>query len=65
MEVPERENHLKYLMRERRTGRFERSFAVDGIKWEESAASMENGILKIVLPKLGVEDVKKNSIEIK
>ena len=65
VEVPERENHLKYLMRERRTGRFERSFAVDGIKWEESAASMENGILKIVLPKLGVEDVKKNSIEIK
>ena len=65
VEVPERENHLKYLMRERRTGRFERSFAVDGIKWEESAASMENGILKVVLPKLGVEDIKKNSIEIK
>ena len=65
VEVPERENHLKDLMRERRTGRFERSFAVDGIKWEESAASMENGILKVVLPKLGVEDVKKNSIEIK
>ena len=65
VEVPERENHLKDLMRERRTGRFERSFAVDGIKWEESAASMENGILKVVLPKLGVEDIKKNSIEIK
>ena len=52
-------------IRERRTGRCERSFAVDGIKWEESAASMENGILKVVLPKLGVEDIKKNSIEIK
>jgi len=26
---------------------------------------MENGVLKIILPKLGVEDVKKNSIEIK
>ena len=65
VEVPEREERLKYLLRERRTGRFERSFAVDGIKWEESAASMENGILKVVLPKLGVEDVKKNSIEIK
>ena len=65
VEVPEREERLKYLLRERRTGRFERSFAVDGIKWEESAASMENGILKVVLPKLGVEDIKKNSIEIK
>ena len=65
VEVPEREERLKYLLRERRTGRFERSFAVDGIKWEESAASMENGILKVVLTKLGVEDIKKNSIEIK
>ena len=65
MEVPERENNLRYLLRERRTGRFERSFAVDGIRWEECVASMDNGILKVVLPKLGAEDVKKNSIEIK
>lgn len=65
VDVPERESCVKYLLRERRTGRFERSFAVDGIKWEESTASMENGILKVILPKVGVEDVKKNSIEIK
>jgi len=65
VEVPERENNLRYLLRERRTGRFERSFAVDGIRWEECVASMDNGILKVVLPKLGADDVKKNSIEIK
>ena len=32
---------------------------------DESTASMENGVLKVILPKLGAEDVKKNSIEIK
>ncbi|MGP1574818.1 Hsp20 family protein [Selenomonas sp.] len=64
-EAPEREARLKYVLRERRTGRFERSFVVDGIKWDESTASMENGVLKVILPKLGAEDVKKNSIEIK
>ena len=62
-EAPERESHLKYVCRERRTGRYERSFSVDGIKWEESTATMENGVLRVVLPILGA-DVKKNSIEI-
>ena len=60
-EAPERESHFKYVCRERRTGRYERSFSVDGIKWEESTATMENGVLRVVLPKLGA-DVKKNSI---
>ena len=42
---------VKYLCRERRTGKFERAFYIDDIAEDEVNASFENGILHIILPK--------------
>lgn len=42
---------VKYLCRERRTGKFERVFYIDDIAEDEVNASFENGILHIILPK--------------
>jgi len=42
---------LKYLCRERRTGKFERSFYVDDIVSDQVTASFENGVLHVILPK--------------
>lgn len=50
-ERPESDMQPAYLCRERRSGAFERTFFVDGIKKEEVSVSYENGILHIILPK--------------
>ena len=42
---------VKFLCRERRTGEFERTFLIDGIKKEDVSVSYENGVLHIILPK--------------
>lgn len=42
---------VKYLCRERRTGKFERVFFIDDIAEDEVSVSFENGVLHIVLPK--------------
>jgi len=47
----EGEEGMKYLCRERRTGKFERMFYIDGIASDEASVSFENGVLHIVLPK--------------
>jgi HSP20 family protein len=48
----------RYLCRERRTGKFERSFEVDGIAKDGVSVSLENGVLRVVLPKAPSETEK-------
>ena len=53
-----------YICRERRYGKFERSFYLGDLKTDDVEASFENGTLKIKVPK--VEESKdKKRIEIK
>ncbi|WP_033169686.1 Hsp20 family protein [Selenomonas sp. ND2010] len=50
-ERQESDMQVKFLCRERRTGEFERTFLIDGIKKEDVSVSYENGVLHIILPK--------------
>ncbi len=54
---------VKYLCRERRTGKFERVFYMDDIAEDEVSVSFENGVLHIVLPK-AVEGRNKKVFDI-
>lgn len=65
-EKKEEENEdKKYLRRERKFyGKYQRSFYLGDIDEENIAASFENGILKISIPKKTEEETKK-LIEIK
>ena len=58
-ERPEVESGYKYICRERRTGKFERYFLVDGIQQENISADFNNGILRVVLPKESSEKNRK------
>jgi HSP20 family protein len=58
-ERPEPDENPKYICRERRTGSQERSFFVDDIDWEQTNASLREGILHIVLKKLHDEKGEK------
>ena len=49
-ESKDKEGH--YVCRERRYGTFQRSFDVSGIQEDAIAASYENGILQLTLPKV-------------
>ena len=60
----ETEKGKNYICRERRYGKFERSFYLGDLKTDDVEASFENDTLKIKVPK--VEDSKdKKRIEIK
>ena len=60
----ETEKGKNYICRERRYGKFERSFYLGDLKTDDVEASFENGTLKIKVPK--VEEAKdKKRIEIK
>ena len=54
-----------YIRRERSFGQFSRSFYVGDIKQEDVDAKLENGILKITLPKEQKKVETANQIEIK
>ena len=54
-----------FIRRERSYGQFSRSFYVGDIKKEDVEASLENGVLKVVLPKEEKHDGSQNRIEIK
>ena len=45
------DDSLKYLYKERRTGKCERVFYIDDIIEEEVSVSLEDGVLHVVLPK--------------
>ena len=57
---PEPEEGIRYVCRERKSGKFERTFMVDGIRWEDSSAAFENGVLRIILPKADAKPNRKN-----
>ena len=60
----ETEKGKNYICRERKYGKFERSFYLGDLKTDDVEASFENGTLKIKVPK--VEESKdKKRIEIK
>lgn len=48
-----------YVRKERKSGSYSRSFRVMNVKEDEAAAKYENGILKITLKKLEIEEPKK------
>lgn len=60
----ETEKGKNYICRERRYGKFERSFYLGDLKTDDVEASFENGTLKIKVPKIE-ESKDKKRIEIK
>ena len=61
VEKEDNEDKKNYVRRERFTGEVSRSFYVgDDIKEEEVKASFKNGILTLEVPKLSLEDKKKD-----
>lgn len=54
-----------FIRRERSYGEFTRSFYVGDVKKEEIEASLENGVLKVVVPKEPKKVEGSNRIEIK
>ena len=60
----ETEKGKNYIRRERRYGKFERTFYLGDLKTDDVEASFENGTLKIKVPKIE-ESKDKKRIEIK
>lgn len=60
----EKDEHKKYIRKERTYGKYQRSFYLGDIKEDEIEAKFENGILNIVVPKVDKEATKKY-IEVK
>ncbi|MFW6281373.1 MAG: Hsp20/alpha crystallin family protein [bacterium] len=54
-----------YIYKERKTGKFQRSFLLDNVKEDEIEAEYDNGILKLMLPKEVSNSNKKKIINIK
>lgn len=59
-----KEERAGYLYSERRTGRVERQFNLEGIKVDEIAANYDNGVLSVTLPKEKAEETKKDARKI-
>ena len=61
VEKEDNEDNKNYVRRERFTGEVSRSFYVgEDIKEDEVKASFKNGILTLEVPKLSLEDKKKD-----
>ena len=61
VEKEDNDENKNYVRRERFTGEVSRSFYVgDNIKEEEVKANFKNGILTLEVPKLSLEDKKKD-----
>jgi HSP20 family protein len=55
-----------YYKLESSYGKFQRSFTLpEGVDTENIQASCENGVLEVTIPKLAIEDKKKQKIEVK
>ena len=63
IETKEENDKKKYFYHERRYGKEERSFYIGDMDTEKISAKMENGILKLVVPKIE-ENNSKKTIEI-
>lgn len=53
-----------YVRRERHYGEFKRSFHIDNVDEDNIKASFNDGVLKIILPKLNKEDNNRRRINI-
>ena len=62
--LEDNEENKNYIRRERRYGRFSRSFYVGDVEAENIDAEFKKGVLKIVVPKID-EKPSKKQIEIK
>ena len=60
-----REEGEDYIRRERRKGRYQRSFYIENVKEDEIDASYDNGILEVVLPKKEKTRPSSRTIDIK
>lgn len=58
------EERNNYIRKERRYGSYSRSFHVENVKNEETAAKYDNGVLTVTLPKLENARIGKHNIEI-
>lgn len=58
-EKKEEDNNKKYYYHERRYGKIERSFYIGDMDTDKISAKMENGILKINIPKIEENNSKK------
>ena len=54
----------QYLRRERKTGVFRRSFALENVKTEEITAQLINGVLSVTCPKSELPAEQKKKIDI-
>lgn len=63
-EVNEEDKDKNYIHRERRYGKYQRSFYLEDLDSEKVSAEFNNGVLKIVVPKKD-ENEDKKYIEIK
>ena len=63
-EKNEEDKDKKYIHRERRYGKYQRSFYLEDLDNDKVSAEFNNGVLKIVVPKKDEEETKKY-IEIK
>ena len=59
-----KDEHKKYLRKERVYGKVQRSFYLGDIKEDEIEASFKDGVLEVVVPKLEEKETKKY-IEVK
>lgn len=57
-ENEEKDDGGRFVMRERRSGVFKRSYDTTGIDTENLKASFENGVLTLTMPKLAIEEPK-------
>ena len=61
----EKDEHKKYIRKERTYGKYQRSFYLGDVKEDEIEAKFENGILKVTMPKKQEEKSSKKTIEVK
>ena len=64
-EKDEKNEKGEYIRRERRYGSFSRSFDISQIDQAGISAGFENGVLKLVLPKIDSHEKEIKKIEIK
>ena len=60
----EKDEHGKYIRRERRSTSYQRSFHVEGLKPDDVIAQYRNGVLTVHLPKKEAIPAKEEAIKI-
>lgn len=63
-QLEQKDETKNYIRKERRYGEFVRSFYVENIKQDEIRAKLENGVLRVKLPKIEPSKPKRKTIDI-